>query len=251
MLITLPASAHGEAAPTSVLDLEPLIAYARQCRADAVSLMPPPGADDLPNAAALLAMKNSLEASGLQVVGGSWRVAENAPVSAPAWQAETLFEARALVAAIGEAGVDPLVVEWCAPCEEPAGRQSLIGVLKPLVGEAERAGVRLAIGGSLSRKGIAALLCELDSRSLGFCLEAAVSTGDSHAEWLRSLALRLYAVRLPTSDPAPGADAARADTVRMLRSLRFTGPLHLQPSGTPVETARAAGLIQGLRMARD
>ena len=84
MLITIPASAHGEAAPTSVLDLEPLIAYARQCRADAVSLMPPPGADDLPNAAALVAMKGSLDAAGLQVVGGSRAVPEDAPVSASA-----------------------------------------------------------------------------------------------------------------------------------------------------------------------
>src|SRR5688572_29804913 len=142
MLITLPASAHGDASATSVLDLEPLIAYTRQCRPDAVTLMPPDGQDDLPNGAALLTMKNRLQAEGLQVVGGSWVVEADAPIDDPGWELETLFAARALVAALGEAGVDCLTVDWEAAPADAVGRDAQTRWLERLLEEAQRAEVR-------------------------------------------------------------------------------------------------------------
>ena len=87
--------------------------------------MPPLGADDQPNGAALIAMKDRLEAEGIRVAAGAWEVPEDAPVLAPAWQAEAGFEARALIAALGEAGVQPLTVAWRPPCGEPAQREAL------------------------------------------------------------------------------------------------------------------------------
>jgi len=108
MLITLSSAAHGGPPAASVLGLEPLLVFLRQCRPDAVSLLPPPGPDDLPNGAALLAIKNRLEQEGLRAVGGCWRVPHEAPVEDPGWQVQSLFGARALVAALGEAGVEPL-----------------------------------------------------------------------------------------------------------------------------------------------
>src|SRR5687768_935963 len=145
MLITIPSDVLGGAPVSSVLDLEPLLEFARHCRPDAISLMPPVGADDQPNGAALCAMKDRLEREGIRSVAGWWEPAVTQSSGSAAWVAQNLFEARALIAALGEAGVEPLVVRWRLPAGSaalgPAARELLDG----LVDESERSQVRLAL----------------------------------------------------------------------------------------------------------
>lgn len=246
MLITIPAAAAGAAGATSVLDLEPLIAYCRQCRPDAVVLMPPIGQDDLPNGAALLTMRNRLEAEGLQTVGGSWRVPADAPVDDPAWEMETLFTARALVAALGEAGVDLLTVDWAASPE------ALPDWLERLLEEAQRAEVRLAVRSALSAAEADQLLRRLESPFLGLGL--AVEPTPIHLEAaprrIRSLGAKLFTVQLPVLPFGEGeTGAAWLPVVRALQETGFRGSLQVDGCETPVEYAQAVGLARGLLLA--
>jgi hypothetical protein len=147
MLITVPGTAHGAAAPTSILDLEPLLTFVRGCRPDAVSLLPPCGADDLPNGAALLPIKNRLAEEGLKLAADTWEIPVGAPVLDPSWQMQQLFEARWLLAALGEAGIDLLPVNWAPPCPGVEERDARNRFLDGMLEEAERSEVRLALYG--------------------------------------------------------------------------------------------------------
>jgi len=261
MLITLPASAHGHADAASVLDLEPFLEFARQCRPDAVSLMPPLGADDQPNGAALLAIRDRLEAQGIGVVGGAWEVPEDAPVLAPAWQAQTGFEVRALIAALGEAGVQPLTVVWRAPCGDTAHREVLKDVLARLVDEAERAEVRLALQARLSLRELGPVLRSLDSPRLGLSAHVAgfIAPGHDVAQHLLAAGDRLFAVE--ASRPAcalshvpeaiPGEKGAGWDHVLdALDEIRFDGPFLIRDLASPLEYAHALGFFRGAAAVR-
>src|SRR5579862_1270803 len=171
MLIAVPPTACGFPAATSVLELEPLLAFVRQCRPDAVSLLPPVGADDLPAGAALAAMKERLEDEGLRVVPGCWEIPARAPVADEGWQAEAVFDGRALLAALGEAAAEPLVVRWLAPAETPAARAALVGCLERWGEEAERSRVRIALNG-LAPMVARSVLRQLGSEWLGVCRDA-------------------------------------------------------------------------------
>lgn len=225
----------------------------RQCGPDAVSLMPPDGPDDLPNGPALMAMKNCLAAEGVGVVPGAWRVSAQDPVDLTSWRTQTLFEIRALVAALGEAAVSPLVLDWNAP----PNRAALEQFLTPLVEEAERASVTIALR-VLNDAGVAAsLVRELNSPQLGHCVEV-WSTDDSRSavvKRLESLGDRVLAVRAGRcweagGDPEATAAAPWRKIMDALRKVRFTGPVLLDSARTPVECGSSVGFFRGLRAAR-
>ena len=252
MLITIPGHAHGRRDAGSVLDLEPLLTFTRQCRPDAVSLMPPMGADDQPNGAALLAMKNRLEEEGLRVVAGCWKVDPNAPVMDAAWQLEGAFEARGVVAALGEAGVGPLTLDWQAPLGDAGGRQALSEFLARIMEEAERAQVRIALHAGAGWDELAQLVREGGSAFLGLCCSVQALHADSAAQSLRSLKDTLMVLR---DDPVRyfGIPASTEEwngwpeVVRTLSEIPFAGPLHLSLPRTPVEYAHAIGYMRGLQ----
>jgi sugar phosphate isomerase/epimerase len=256
MLITIPGTAAGRADATSVLDLEPLLLYARRCRPDAVSLMPPVGADDQPNGAALLTMKDRLAAEGLAVVAGCLEIPEDAPVQDPAWQAQSLFEARALVAALGEAGVGPLAVRWNPSAARPDARQALLDFVGPLVEEAERAQVRLALQARLPFRELGKVLRQLESPYLGVRYDfAGPGAGQSDAGGqIRSFGEKLFVFHTchPRLEDTSGAlnrtsDGSNwRDVVSALMDIDFSGPVHLEGEESPVEYAHAVGFFRGL-----
>lgn len=167
MLITLPATCLGPL--TSVLDLEPLLVFARQCRPDCVSLLPPTGPDDLPNAAGLQAIADRLLAEGLRPVGGVWTVPAAAPVTEPGWMAQASFELRALAAALGEARVQPLTLYW-EPARVPGTRRDpLQELLERVADELERSELELAVGAGRTARELSALLARVGCPRIGLC----------------------------------------------------------------------------------
>ena len=238
MQITIPASADGTAGATSVLDLEPLIGMARQCRADAIRLLPPTGADDLPNGAALLAMKQRLERAELGVTAGFWRAPADAEVEDPAWQTANLFEARALLAALGEAEVGPLTLVWDAPLREASQRAALHHFLESLLEESERAGVPVALRSGLPARERDLLLRSFDTPFLGLCLDTRVKAPESLGDRLLAACLTF-----------PARDGHREGLVRLVRSLKsaqFAGPVHVIGPEHPVAFAYAVGWVRGV-----
>lgn len=253
MLITLPAHVLNGSAPTSVLDLEPLMELLRQCGPDAVCLMPPDGPDDLPNGPALMAMKNCLASHGVAVAPGSWQVRSQDAVETDSWRTQTLFEIRALVAALGEAAVSPLVLDWNAPPDRPA----LERFLEPLIEEAERAGVSIALRLQGDHETASALVRDLDSSQLGLCVELWTEDSSRTAvvRRLENLGDRLLAVRAGRCWEAGGTPEATAAApwrkiMEVLRKAQFSGPLLLDSTRTPVEGGTAVGFFRGLRAAR-
>ncbi len=246
MLITIPASADGTSGPTSVLDLEPLVGVARECRAGAIRLLPPIGADDLPNGAALLAMKQRLERANLGVVPGFWRAPADADVADPAWQTANLFEARSLLAALGEADVQPLTLLWEAPVRDAGERAALRAFLQRLLEEAERAQVRVALQADLAGRAWGELLRNCGSRYFGACWTPEggsdpVRTVDLLGEKLFAALMRLDA----------GTDEHR--TARALRTLAgsgFQGPAHVVGPSTAAGYAHAVGWMRGVLLPR-
>jgi len=253
MLITIPAAADGGASTSSVLDLEPLLTYVRQVRPDAVSLMPPPGADDLPNGAALLTIKNRLETEGLGVIGATWDIPADAPLLDPGWQMQQLFEVRSLIAALGEAGIDLLPVCWRAHGEGPEHRAVMRRYFCGMLEEAERSAVRIAVYSGAHHNGAAALVRELDSPLLGVCYELS-EPGDGPPH-VRSTGELLLAVDggAPTAgllahdgeEPSVVAEALTA-----LASAGFDGPLLLPRLGAPQAYASAVRLVRGILSAQ-
>jgi sugar phosphate isomerase/epimerase len=240
MYIAVPANAHGGPEPASVLTLEPLLAFARECRPDALALMPPVGPDDQPNGAALYAMHDRLEQDGFRVIGGCLEVPPDAPVEDPGWQIQNLFEARALVAALGEGGVCLLTLAWAADAASPGGRRALEEFLVRLLEEAERAPVAVALQAELLPEGLLELLDALPSRCLGACLDAAQAAGARAGELLEALGERLFAVR------ALHGAAVRPEALKALRRAAFNGPICITGLNSPVEYARAVGYFRGL-----
>lgn len=238
MQITIPASADGTSGATSVLDLEPLIGLARQCHADAIRLLPPTGADDLPNGAALLAMKQRFERANLGVTAGFWRAPADADVESPAWQTANLFEARALLAALGEAEVGPLTLMWDAPLRDASHRAALHRFLEGLLEEAERAGVPVALRSSLPARERDLLLRTFETPSLGLCLDARVKVPDGVGD-------RLLSACLPFS-PKDGNREALVRLVRSLKECGFAGPLHVLGPEHPLTFAYAVGWVRGV-----
>lgn len=250
MLITIPATAEGGIATTSVLDLEPLLAYVRQCRPDALSLMPPTGPDDLPNGAALLTIKNRLEAEGLGVVAGTWEIPAKAPVGDPGWQLQQLFDARWLTAALGEAGVDLLPIRWRPSCAGTEGRDARSRYLAGVLEEAERSGVRLALYVDRLDDEGADTLQEFAGAPLGVCWE--IGEPEDLGGRTRLFGGGLLAVDLGSAVFA-GADLDADDPTswlsRLTRTLGesgFAGPLLLRHLGSPAEYAAAVGFVRGL-----
>ena len=246
MQITIPALGPGGAAPISVLDLEPLLELLRQCRPDAVSLLPPGGPDDLPNGPALLAIKNHLEREGIATVPGAWRVGPADPVSDLAWRTQTLFEVRALLAALGEAGTTPLVLEWEPPTREPGDLESLLEFLEPLLEEAVRADVRLALRLSADTAGYSRVFRELPSPYLGACYDVRrLPSATTGAKTVDRLGERLFAVQAGRCWEANGPTTAWKRLMAALKAARFSGPFLLDAARTPVEAGCAVGFVRG------
>jgi hypothetical protein len=241
MLIALPASAAGHPA-ASVLDLEPLLAFVHDARPDAVRLMPPTGPDDLPNGAALAAIRSRLEAEGVRAVAGDWVIGPDAPVLDDSWQTEALFAARALVAALGEAGVDPLTLVWRpAPAKDPR-LEGLRIFLERLVEEAERAQVRIALWSALDEAAVGRMLRAVDSPRLGLCQEWE-STPQSRRRFTPSP--ELLAVRLNGAELANGGSGWKV-LIRDLARHQYQGLLCLEGLHSPLAYAHAAGYLRGL-----
>lgn len=250
MQITLPAHVLTGAAPTSVLQLEPLLELLRQCRPDSVSLMPPPGPDDLPNGPALLAMKDRLSRAGVGVVPGSWQVAPQADVNSESWMTEQLFEIRALVAALGEAGVSPLVLDWDAPAE----RGALEEFLAPLLEEAERAGVAIALRLRGAEEVTQGLLRSFGSPWLGACCELwPLGRGERDPlRRLEALGEHVLAIRPGRCWEAHTSPTATGDldwrrVLETLRQLRFEGPVLLDTVRSKIECGAGVGFFRGLQ----
>jgi sugar phosphate isomerase/epimerase len=227
-----------------VLDLESLLELLRQCRPDAVSLMPPPGPDDLPNCPALLAMKTQLESEGVTTVPGAWRIQPSDAVHDTAWRAQALFETRALVAALGEAGTSPLVLEWDAPARGPGDQQALLEFLGPLLEEACRANVRVALRLPADSAGHSVIFREMESAYLGACYDLSRASSRSVRE-IEALGERLFAVRAGRCWEGGAGSAPWKRWMTALRSAHFSGPLLLDAVRTPVEAGYAVGFVRG------
>jgi hypothetical protein len=247
MLITIPASAGG-AVPTSVLALEPLLDFAGQCRPDAVSLMPPIGPDDQPNGAALSAMKERLENAGLQVVAGTWETPADAPVADPGWQTEQAFEARALLSALGEAGVGPLSVHWSAPLQTGAHHDALLRIIDAMLEEAARSRIVVALDVDAARAGTQPVTEVLKTEWLA--LSCRVDEPGTALRWLErdraELHGRLVAIHLDASAlEQPGEDLKVL--FETLGTLQFTGPVIVDGVSAGIDTVAAVGYLRGLR----
>lgn len=239
MLITIPAAAHGRAIADSILDLEPLFDYLHVCRPDAVRMMPPVGADDQPNGPALLAVKVRLESEGIAVVPGRLEVPAGAPVTDEAWRAQWLFETRALLMALGEAGVEPLDLSWGAS----PSREALLACLEGLVPEAETSRVRVAVQGSLPLAQLAEIVRSLGSPWIG------LGAGVQHVGGRSGL--NSVAPSLLTFDTSHGAASGNAAVdwpavVRTLVKANFQGPLLIDGLSSPIAYAKAVGYFRGL-----
>lgn len=241
MLITIPATAHGREIADSILDLEPLFDYLHECRPDAVRLTPPLGADDQPNGPALLAMKVRLEAEGIGVVPERLRVPANAPVEDESWRAQWLFETRALLTALGEAGVEPLDVTWLPR----AGREVIEPFLEGLLPEAETSGVHIAFQGTMPLPELAAITQSFRSPWLG------IGAGADHFRGSRTT-LGAAAGRILTFDtllngkPEESRDIDWPAVMRLLVKSGFEGPLLIDGLSSPLAYAKAVGYFRGL-----
>lgn len=253
MLITIPAALPGTPSPKSVLDLEPLFDLLRQCRPDAVSLMPSLGPDDLPNGPALAAIRSRLEAEGIAAVPGSWRVSASDPVTDPSWRLQSLFDLRAQIAALGEASMSPLVIEWDAPFVAPGTREALIDFLLPVLEEAERAQVRIALRIWEDPEEVTATLREINSTSLGVCYDLRQAGGRKgnalgQLEALGGVPFALQPGRCWTTE-ADTLSTGGAPWKRLLLLLKqsdFSGPVLLDAVRTPVECGCAVGFMRGI-----
>ena len=253
MQITIPAALPGNPPPKSVLDMEPLFELLRQCRPDAVSLMPSLGPDDLPNGPALAAIRSRLEAEGIAAVPGSWRVHPTDPVNDPSWRVQSLFDIRAQIAALGEAAMSPLIIEWDAPALEADERQTLLDFLVPVVEEAERAQVRIAVRLWDEPEAANSTLRQIDSDYLGVCydLRQVGARKGSAVRQLEALGNHLFALQ-PGRCWTTGADTlstGAAPWKRIITTLRqsgFSGPVLLDTVRTPVECGCAVGFIRGI-----
>jgi hypothetical protein len=253
MLITIPAALPGSPSPRSVLDLEPLFDLLRQCRPDAVSLMPTLGPDDLPNGPALAAIKSRLEAEGITAVPGSWRVHPGDPVQDPSWRLQSLFDIRAQIAALEEAAMSPLILEWDAPLHDAEGQEALVEFLQPVAEEAERAQVRIAVRLWEEPEAVSATLRQIASPSLGVCYDLRQSgtrKGQAvrHLEALgdRLLALQPGRCWTPNADTLSTGSAPWKRLLTHLKQSGFSGPLLLDTVRTPVECGCAVGFLRGL-----
>ncbi len=241
MLITIPATAHGREIADSILDLEPLFDYLHECRPDAVRLMPPLGADDQPNGPALLAMKVRLEAEGIGVVPERLRVPPDAPVEDESWRAQWLFETRALLTALGEAGVEPLDVTWLPR----VGREVIEPFLEGLLPEAETSGVHIAFQGTMPLSELATITQSMGSPWLG------IGAGADHFRGNRA-SLGTAAGRILTFDtllngkPEESRDIDWPAVMRLLVKSGFEGPLLIDGLSGPLAYAKAVGYFRGL-----
>lgn len=253
MLITIPAALPGSLTPKSVLDLEPLFDLLRQCRPDAVSLMPTLGPDDLPNGPALAAIKSRLEAEGITAVPGSWRVHPGDPVEDPSWRLRSHFELRAQIAALEEAAMSPLILEWDAPTGEAGAAESLVEFLLPVVEEAERAQVRIAVRLWDEAEVVSSILRQIDSPYLGACYDLRQGSlrKSSVIRELELLGERLLALQ-PGRCWTTGADTLSTGAapwkrlVTWLKQSGFDGPILLDTVRTPVECGCAVGFMRGV-----
>ena len=158
----------------------------------------------------------------------------------PTWQAQTLFEFKALLAALFEAGIGPLVIDWRPSAQDAAGRSALVDFLSRLREEVERGGVSVAVQNSLPARELCPLVREFESPLFGVCLPA-------RAVRPTSVALagdRLFVVRLDTRSRS-GGEAWRG-TVSVLRKGEFAGPLVLEGDGSRTRAAYALGYLRGL-----
>ena len=259
MLITIPGDAYGGAVPTSVLDLDPLIHYARHSGPDAIRLMPPQGPDDQPNGAALMAIKERLEAHGLQAVAGGGDMFGSRGAPDPRWQIGRLFEARAMVAALGEAGVEPLTLHW-GPRVTDAHWDAGCDFLERLLEEAERAQVRLAIAPGAEGPS-PEMLHRLFRHFASPCLGAACTIGlpdvspRTTVDQIRALGSKLMVVAVrPVHEE--GAETATLRDERgglywtavggALREIGYSGVVLLDGFTSPTGTARAIGFLRGV-----
>lgn len=253
MLITIPAALPGSPSPKSVLDLEALFDLMRQCRPDAVSLMPSLGPDDLPNGPALAAIKSRLEAEGITAVPGSWRVHPGDPVEDPSWKLQSLFDIRAQIAALEEAAMSPLIIEWDAPVQENSDRQALVEFLVPVVEEAERAQVRIALRVWEDPQVVNATLREIASPYLGVCydLRQVGARKGGVLRHLEALGSNLLAIQ-PGRCWTTGADTLSTGAapwkrlITLLKQMGFSGPVLLDTVRTPVECGCAVGFMRGI-----
>ncbi len=242
MLITLPADAYGGPAPASVLDLTSLLAFARACRPDAVCLKPPIGPDDQPNGAGLLAIRERLEAEGLRVFCQPVTIPATAPVTVPSWRMATLFESRALAAALGEAGLSQLVIRWYAAPD--AGDMSLLAFLDRLLEEANRNGMRIALQlPSMAR--LESVLLQMGNGALGTALPLAELDGASGPVLDSDPRLRLQCAFAP--DDLEKVDAgALLRPLAWLEAIGYEGPLYLGEQASAPAYAEAITKVRGL-----
>ncbi len=242
MTIAVPASAAGGAAPLSILTLEPLLSFLRDVRPDAVSLLPPPGPDDQPNGAALIAVRERLEQEGFWTVGGTWRIPPDVPVEDAGWRVAAQFEVGALVAALGEAGISPLTLCWGPP---PGGRRSRAALrrfLERLVEEAARAEVRIALclEGLGRRQELGRTLAELDSPWVG----ASVTPWDEPVVMARRMGSRLWTIACPPD--GPDTAVTEGEWVQLGRKLAGSdASVLLEGCHGPLQYAHAVGFLRG------
>jgi hypothetical protein len=197
-------------------------------------------------------MKDRLETEGMRVVPGAWQIAGDSAVDDPGWQIQSVFEASALIGALGEASVDPLTIRWDAPCEDSIARRPLLGFLERLLEHAERSRVRLALSAGLDSRQLSDVLRDLHSPYLGACCDIGRRSTDVTAE-IRLLGEKLFALDAPPgvgslSSPS-GSPGTRLDwsvLVQTVRGSGFSGPVFLPEKATPVEYACAVGFFHGL-----
>ncbi|MFN3649725.1 MAG: hypothetical protein ACK47B_09085 [Armatimonadota bacterium] len=232
MLIAVSTAAAGAPALSSVLDLEPVLQFARACAPDAVCLLPPIGPDDQPNAAGLLAMKDRLEDAGLGVLGGRREL-----VLEEEGDAEVLlFETRILLTALGEAEVSPLFLAFSGPAATP---EVISRFLERLRDEAARARVRVVVE---CPSGMSLPNPEVDGGEwVSPCM---LLDGLPALQQLEEGDKPMVAARIrATAVCSP--DGAR-NGVEPLRKLIETPDSVLLVDGTAVEAACAVGYLRGL-----
>jgi len=250
MLITVPASVFAAPPITSVLDLEPLLDWLAECRPDAVSLMPPLGADDQPNGAALLAIRDRLEAHGCGVTAGCWDIAPDAPVGDAGWQAAEAFQVRTLISALGEAGVGPLAIRWRASASDPATREALAGFLERVLEEAERSEVPLALRVEAPDGSTGDALPEIKSEWLGACGVLGLPQATPESSLRSPAPVQSPLVAVYAHSPQGMAFDWRS-AVAALDRLGFTGPLVVEGCRTPAEAIQGVRLLRSLARPAD
>jgi hypothetical protein len=243
MFIALPAGAAAMPDPQSVLDLEPLIDFLRQTQVEAALLPPPPGADDQPNAAALLTIRERLAADGLQLIPAPLVVPGDAPVGDERWLAQLVFESRILVATYGEAGVASLVVDWRPSGASPSERGVRQQFQESLLEEAERAEVRLDWLGPEPLAERALWVASLRTDAAGLTWSPVTGAGDEELREASRLPLTCVLLRAQ----GPRGSSEWAGVAGALAAGRYEGPVVVTGAGlTPVVYAAAVGYLRGL-----